>query len=434
MRVLIVEPQGHLPGHFSEYVRGLCKALVAKDVDVTLVTFDGLLNDAQMGINIQHVSFVENAGLCGRVARSFPKVIPSKFIQKVVSEILSTICGLGLALRIARKRNFDAIHVSSCILPEWFYPGFALLLKNRNTVFSLWNHSREEEIKGWGVKFKQALSRRQPMRCYYLTLSAVVGGKPGVLVRNQLYRWASSRNRLSFTSDSRSIIESYARAPFHDRIYHISLAVNAPGAPRVSKAEARQYLKLPQDGLILLHFGTNHTFKDFATIFEAVKGLAVDYRLLFAGKVDLQCRENAPWDLARKHHLQANTIVVDKYIPDEEVPYYFYASDAVILSHRKDFGSVSAVLYVAAQYGVPIISADAGDDGELVRKYRLGMTFNPEDSKSLQQAILMFVNLGASDRQEIKNNISHFAGEHSWQKVAEEHLKIYEPCTKDHAR
>ena len=43
MRVLLVEPLGHWGGHFTAHTKHLAQALVNAGVDVTLLTFDGLL-------------------------------------------------------------------------------------------------------------------------------------------------------------------------------------------------------------------------------------------------------------------------------------------------------------------------------------------------------------------------------------------------------
>jgi len=415
-----------MPGYFAEYVRGLSRALAVSGADIRLVTFDGLVGDGQTGINVRHTSFVESAGRTGRLCRSLPRLIPLKSIRGVFSEILSTTCGLGLALRMAKKEPFDIIHVPAIPLPEYFYPMFALLLNKRNIVFGLWIHSREEDIKGWGTKFKQAISHRQLTRCLRLMVSVVLAGKPGMLLTNQLHRWAMNRNRLSFISDSPSIIETYTKAPFRDRLYLIPLAVDIPWDTPVPKARARQHLDLPQDKLILLHFGTNHAYKDFPTIFKAVEDLPLDYRLVFAGKVLPQYRENDPAHLARRHGLESRTTIVDEYIPDEEVLHYFCAADAVVLAHVKGFGSVSGVLYVAVQYGVPTIAADAGDDGDLVREFGLGITYDAENPVSLRNEILRFAHLAPEDKQGIVDSLSRFAERYSWHRVAEEHVRVYE--------
>lgn len=434
VRVLMIEPAAHLPGYSGPYVMGLCRALSERGVDVTLVTFDDSKSGIQMGARVEVVSFIRNVRLCGRVVSFLPKVVPLGSMRGMLEEVLSATCVLALGLRIVKKREFDVVHVPTVPLPELFYPAFALLLANRSIVLGVWVHSRREDIRDWGAKFKQALWHRQLARCFYLVQCISLAGKPGSLVTNQLYRWAMRKNRIRFLSDSRSTIDSYAGAPFHKRMNFIPLAVDVPPVGQMSKAQARRHLELPQDRLLLLHFGTNHRYKDFATIFAAVKDLPLDYGLVFAGKVIPQYPENDPWKLACTHHLQSRTVVVDKYITNEELPYYFCAADVVILSHHKGFKSVSGVLPVAAQYRVPIITADVGDSSDSVREFGLGITYHAEEAESLGKAIAAFASLGLADRQEMGDNLLHFAEQHSWQKVVGEHLRVYEASMRDSER
>jgi len=158
-----------------------------------------------------------------------------------------------------------------------------------------------------------------------------------------------------------------------------------------------------------------------------------EFRLVFAGKVLPQYRENNPRRLARRHLLEAKTTVDDRFIPDGEVPHYFCAADAAILSHLRGFGSVSGVLYVAVKYGVPAITADAGDDGDLVRRFGLGITYEPEDPASLRRAILQFTGLTPEERQEMAGSIARFVEENSWEKVAAAHVRLYEASMRGDA-
>jgi glycosyltransferase involved in cell wall biosynthesis len=430
VKLLLVEPLAHTPGYFEEYTRCLSQSLVAGGVEISLVTFDGLVNNAQPVAGVRHMSFVEEAGRQGRACRFLLKLIPFRSFREVCGELLGTVCCLGAALRIARRESFDVIHVPGVALPELFYPLFALFQRKRNIVYSLWIHSREEDVKGWGARFRDAVRHLQMVRCLRLLAGLAIAGRPGIAVTNWLCRRAMKRNCLTFISNSPAITATYARAPFRDRIVLIPMAVHSSSAAPVSKAEARQYLDIPQEQLMLLHFGTNHAYKDFPSIFAALADLALDYRLVFAGRVLPQYRENDPARLVREHHLELRTTVIDRFIPDAEIPYYFCAADAVILSHLRGFGSVSGVLYVAAQYGVPAITADAGDDGDLVCRFDLGITYRAESPEALRQAILRFSRLTVEERREMARSIARFARQNSWQKVAEAHARLYEAAIR----
>ena len=111
--------------------------------------------------------------------------------------------------------------------------------------------------------------------------------------------------------------------------------------------------------------------------------------------------------------------------------YYFYAVDAVILSYRKDFKGASGVLSTAAQYNLPVIAADVREIGETVKNYKLGLTFEAENSPSLRKAVLSFLNLNEEAKQEIRENLLHYAQTHSWQEAAQRHIELYQGLIKD---
>jgi len=123
--------------------------------------------------------------------------------------------------------------------------------------------------------------------------------------------------------------------------------------------------------------------------------------------------------------LVENTIIVDEYIPAEEVPYYFCASDAAIVSYKKVFSSHSSVLD-ASQYILPVIAVNTGTTGGDVRAYNLGLTFIPEDPHSLRKAILSFFELAEEEKQTMKKGLQKFADTFSWEQVAKSHVGIYQ--------
>ena len=161
-----------------------------------------------------------------------------------------------------------------------------------------------------------------------------------------------------------------------------------------------------------------------------MRDIPFNYKLIFAGRMELDSKANLPWKLAEKYSLLENVIIDDRYIDDEEVRYYFYASDAIILSYRNDFKAGSGVLTDAAKYGIPIIASDLEDVGGTVEAYKLGLIFKTEDPLSLREAILSFHALSDEDKDVIRKNLVNYAQTHSWQEVAKRHIEIYEGLIK----
>ena len=75
MRVLLVEPLGHWAGHFSTHTKYLTRALIDAGVDVTLLTYDGLLGG--LDDKVKHISFTSKTGALATLIRYLPRLFPS---------------------------------------------------------------------------------------------------------------------------------------------------------------------------------------------------------------------------------------------------------------------------------------------------------------------------------------------------------------------
>ena len=431
MRVLLVEPFGHMGGHPTEHTKYLVRALAYAGVDVTLLTFDGLLSNSVEGDGrVKHISFVARTGALAPLFRYLPHLIPLKVAQVQLDRLLSTICTFFEALRQNRRNKYEVIHILDSCIPDYDFPWFASIAGHCCLVFTLFAPSREVDIENWWDRLKETFSKRQIMMGLQLCSRRLLGTRLATPLRGFLYRRGDKRNRQAFVCYTSTVYHSYADRAFYDKIVLMFRGLATPEQRTLKPLEARQFLGLPQDGVLLLHFGVNHLGKNFEAIFQAAKGLPRPYKLLFVGKVKSAGQTNNPLRLVKKYGLQQNTIIVDRYLTDEEAKYYFYAVDAVILSHRKDFKGASGVLSNAAQYNLPVIAADVGDIGEAVKRYKLGLTFEPENPKSLQEAILSFLNLNEEEKREIKRNLSYFAQTRSWQEVAQRHIEVYQGLIK----
>jgi glycosyltransferase involved in cell wall biosynthesis len=422
MKVLVVEPFGHRGGHPSAHTKYLTGALADAGANVTLVTFDGLLGEAPAWhANMKHISFVAESGRFGPVWRFLSRHLPH-----TLSSILITLCVFHFAIRQDRKEKNDVIHVLDAGVPDYDFPWFGSLVKHHCLTFTLFYSSRELRLKIRRAGPTHPLSKRQIWMRFQLWLETLLGRRPATALKRFLYRRAERRNHLAFICYTKTVHDSYTDSPYYDKIVNMPRGVSVPFQQVLKPVETRQILGLSQDGAVFLHFGGNHTGKNFEVIFQAAKDLPEPYTLLFAGKVNPINPENNPVVLAEKYALRQNTIIVNRFILEEEMPDYFYAADATILSHRKYFGGASGVLATTAQFSMPVIAADVGEVGEAVKNYGLGLTFEADNAQSLREAILSFLNLKEEQKQDMKRNLLRFAQDHSWQLAARRHIELYQ--------
>jgi glycosyltransferase involved in cell wall biosynthesis len=176
---------------------------------------------------------------------------------------------------------------------------------------------------------------------------------------------------------------------------------------------------------VFLSFGFLHAGKDVETIFRALKDVSGAY-LLHGGDQMFRLHLPDSINLVDKYDMQDRTIVNDHYIPEEEKPYYFFAADAIILSYTRQFLSTTSLLWQACRFGTPVIASDNGQLKELVETYQPGLLFSAQNSDSLRESIMRFINLKPEEVEALKDNCHRFASEFSLDSWARKCLEIYD--------
>lgn len=426
MKILLVQPFGHWDGHFATYAKYLSRALHDAGLDVTVMTFEGLLGgEPAGGAGMKHMAVLSTTGFLApplRLLRGFLRIVPP--LRPSVGP-LETILAFGLALRRGRSQRCDVIHLLDTSTRSLLFLAFAAVCRNRNLALTLHGVPREHASKGWPGEFRASLKRRDYHLAFCLLLARLSASKLVATTKKVLYKRAIGRNRLAFVCYAREVQLTYAQSVFYDSVTYIPDA--RPELPAIPQYEARQHLGLPQEGKILLSFGANHDRKDHEVIFRAAQTLPRDIKLLFAGKVLVEGGEfNDPRRLAVEYGLVENTVIVDRYIPDGEIPYYFCAADALVLSYRKGLEQHSGNLLWACQCNLPVIAIGEGHLGKLVSTYNLGLTFTPEDPASLGQAISAFFNLNEEEKETLRHSISQFVSAvRPWEQMTKGFVELY---------
>ena len=182
----------------------------------------------------------------------------------------------------------------------------------------------------------------------------------------------------------------------------------------ISKEEACQRLKLPDDRIILLSFGH---IRDNKNLDLAIKSLAnhPEIHLVVAGQ-SLNETQKQPEDyqqLAKQYKVEEQITWVTDYIPDEEVNDFFSAADGILLTYSKGFRSASGVLNLAAAFGKPCIASSGPSPLEdLVKEYSLGVWVDPDDSDALAKG------MGEFKKQELTPDWEGYRRNNSWERNA----------------
>lgn len=167
-----------------------------------------------------------------------------------------------------------------------------------------------------------------------------------------------------------------------------TVAIPAPTpdiSVEVTQEEAREYLNLPPKIPILLFFGELRYEKGPDILAKSLQNLGQPAMVLFAGsESDFTQRDINRW----KKQIDDPIVVNDhvKFIPEEDVDYYFIAASALVLPYRRNKG-ISGPLRRACMSETPIVGNAKSDIGQIIERHGLGVTFKSESSVKLAEAI-----------------------------------------------
>lgn len=185
--------------------------------------------------------------------------------------------------------------------------------------------------------------------------------------------------------DERLLQELFPQRP----VYRTPLPVlNMFGSQVIEREEARRLLGLNVSKPIALFFGFVRPYKGLGYLLEALALVRqeMDVHLLIAGEF-WESEEFYISQIKRLNLGQAVT-VINRYIPNEEIPLYFAAADVVVLPYLET--SQSAVMEMAHGFGKPTIVSCVAGMMDAARDRSDSLLVPPRDSSALAGAIRAF--------------------------------------------
>ncbi|MBK7667607.1 MAG: glycosyltransferase [Sphingobacteriaceae bacterium] len=192
----------------------------------------------------------------------------------------------------------------------------------------------------------------------------------------------------------------------------------------VSKSEARKKLNLNENDKVILFFGLIRKYKGLDILLEA---MAIDkiknsnIKLLVAGEF---YEDKQPYlDLIEKHGLKDKVVFHSQFIPNEDVRYYFCASDLVAQTYRN--ATNSGVTMVGYYYEKPMLVTDVGGLSELVPHKKIGYTV-PIDTQQISECILDYFE--NNREKEFVENLKVEKTKYLWPTFINRVLELYNRC------
>lgn len=192
----------------------------------------------------------------------------------------------------------------------------------------------------------------------------------------------------------------------------------------VSKSEARKKLNFGEKDKVILFFGLIRKYKGLDILLEAMAHPELkkqNIKLLVAGEF---YEDKQPYfDLVKQHGLEQNVIFHSQFIPNEDVRYYFCASDLVAQTYRN--ATNSGVTMVGYYYEKPMLVTDVGGLSELVPHQKIGYTV-PVDTKQISDCIIDYFQ--NKREAEFVNNLKHEKIKYLWPTFINRVLELYNRC------
>jgi glycosyltransferase involved in cell wall biosynthesis len=158
----------------------------------------------------------------------------------------------------------------------------------------------------------------------------------------------------------------------------------------ISKQQARVRLNINSKYRnIILYFGITRPYKGLSYLLQAMPNIIAqipDVFLIIAG--EFWDREDKYLRQVKKLHIEDAVRIINDYIPNEEVGFYFSAVDVVVLPYVS--GTGSGIVQMAFGFDKPVIATRVGCLPEVVNDGETGYLVEPKDSKAIANAVVSF--------------------------------------------
>lgn len=155
------------------------------------------------------------------------------------------------------------------------------------------------------------------------------------------------------------------------------------GSPTVSPPN----IDINGDDPVVLFFGETRYEKGADILLDAVADyMGPEFTLVVAGEPVDVTEEDVE---AARRNPRVRVVSDLRFVPEEFVPGYFTAADAVAIPYRKTFGAerTSGVFQKACATNTPVIAPDFGELGTLTDRHNLGVTFRTESVTDLARTV-----------------------------------------------
>lgn len=226
-----------------------------------------------------------------------------------------------------------------------------------------------------------------------------------------------------FVAMSRSVLNDLGQFTSNTNKMFIPHPVYDNFGEKVDKDIARGYLHIDENEKLILFFGLIRQYKGLDWLIEAMNDpqlRQLNVKLLIAGEY---YEPTEPYEqLIAKYSLQDRVLLHTRFIPNDEVKYYFSAADMVVQPYRR--ATQSGISQMAYHFERPMLVTNVGGLPEIVPHNQVGYVVEPNPS-AIAQAIANFYT--QNREQEFSQQVAAQKHLFSWQAMAQGILGLMRP-------
>ena len=167
------------------------------------------------------------------------------------------------------------------------------------------------------------------------------------------------------------------------------------------------------EGNIILFFGFIREYKGLKYLIKSLPEILSEIKVTLLIVGEFWKDKDEYLSLIKELKIDKNTVVVDEYVPNEEVGFYFSAADLVVQPYVAATGS--AVVQTAFGFNKPVIATNVGSLPEVIEDGKTGYLVTPESSHELAKAIIKFFSGG--NNEEFRENVMNENYKFSWDRM-----------------
>jgi len=165
------------------------------------------------------------------------------------------------------------------------------------------------------------------------------------------------------------------------------------------------------DGNIILFFGFIREYKGLKYLIRALPEVLSKVQVTLFVVGEFWKDKDEYIRLIKEVKIENNIILVDEYVPNEDVGYYFSAADLVAQPYTSATGS--GVIQIAFGFNKPVIATEVGCLPEVVEDGKTGYLVPPESTHELAEAIIKFFEDG--NVEDFSKNVRKENYKFSWE-------------------